>query len=107
MHSDGKNVVAVEFELEVKKDRSIVFEMDFTGSVNMTLEHASSTTGNVGNSRPNSPSNKDLVMKSKVLVEPYSRGLVGILRVGNMKSKWSLKVHYSWTEKETRIKVSQ
>jgi hypothetical protein len=106
---DGKNVVAVEFELEVKKDRSVMFEIDFNRSVNMTLEPAPSS-GNGGsrpNSRPGSPSSKEALMKSSLLVEPYSRKRIGILKVDNIRKEWDLKTKYSWTERETRTKVSK
>ena len=76
----NRAVSSIEYELEVRKDKLVVFEIDFTGSTNLALVDPTSS------------------FKKKTTVEPHSKALVAVINVVDPNKSWSLETKYTWTE---------
>lgn len=77
----GGTISAIEFELEVRKNKLVIFEIDFTGSTNLALEHA-----------------QQQGLKRKTCVEPNVRMQVALIHIADPTKSWSLETKYTWLE---------
>ena len=74
-------VTAIEYSLSVQKDKLVIFDMDFSGSTNISLDRGSN-----GN------------LKRRTAIQPWSRAVVGVARVVDENKGWGLETRYSWRE---------
>jgi len=77
----NRSVTAIEYELEVRKNKLVVFEIDFTGSLNVGLEGLPLS-----------------VLKKKTAVEPGQSNVVAVVNVLDPRRSWSLESKYTWIE---------
>ena len=76
----NRSVVSIEYELEVRKNKLVIFEIDFTGSTNLELEGGG------------------YILSKKTMVEPGKRALVAVVHVIDQTKSWSLETKYTWVE---------
>ena len=69
----------IEYELEVKKDKVVVFEIDFAGSTNLALAGAGG-------------------LKRTTTVKPFSKQRVALVEVRDPDAGWALETRYTWVE---------
>ena len=75
-------LLAVEYSLEVSKDRVVVFNIDFAGSTNLTLRGAAPGEG----------------LCATTTVQPFSRAVVAYVEVRDPAKAWVLESRYTWIE---------
>jgi hypothetical protein len=94
---------SIEYELDVQKNKVVLFEIDFSGSVNLVIRenmigNNNNTTTTTMGLLPNGNNNNNSEMSKRTIVEPFTKSIVAIVDVKDPNKGWALETKYTWLE---------